>query len=281
MAAVLAVKPLKYLCLRGLREATNLHRILDYHGATLHGLSLEPYVRDHSCGPEEGSYKYPKIAASDLILMAKTCPALAELRLQIRRSEGDTQECEVYRALGQFPRLRTLILDLHFDPRERGPDADTVRRMYPSRFDDDEEEGEEDDAVDPAIFRTTLINAATDETLALRIWNLIASSQPSRCLQNLHLAPFGLEMYSPDESYYLIFLARSFLVSRFGVEDPVVEEIGRMAWLVWQEDTYGPGGPCVLPRSGDEVVAELWPNLAGRDDWSSGWESFPLEAGDG
>jgi hypothetical protein len=42
MAIVLAVKPLKYLCLRGLRETTNLHRILDYHGATLRGSSLEP-----------------------------------------------------------------------------------------------------------------------------------------------------------------------------------------------------------------------------------------------
>jgi hypothetical protein len=42
MAAVLAVKPLKYFSLHGLRETTNLHRILDYHGATLRGSSLEP-----------------------------------------------------------------------------------------------------------------------------------------------------------------------------------------------------------------------------------------------
>ncbi|KAJ0424018.1 hypothetical protein BJY00DRAFT_309828 [Aspergillus carlsbadensis] len=291
MAAVLAVKPLKYLCLRGLRDTANLHRILEYHGATLRGLGLEPYVRDHSCGPEEGWYKYPKIAASNLIRMAKACPDLAELRLQIRRSEGNAQECDIYRALGHFPRLRTLILDLHFDPREGDPDAEAVRRMYPNQFDSDdddddddddeeEEEEEEDDKTDyRALFRTTLINAATDATLARAIWDLIAASQPSGCLQNLRIAPFGQEMYAPDESYFLIFLARSFLVSRVGLADPAVEEIGRMAWTVWQEDTYGPGEDCVLPRGGDEVVAGLWPALAGREDWSTGWASFPLEVG--
>jgi hypothetical protein len=148
--------------------------------------------------------------------------------------------------------------------------------MYPNQLDDEEED---DEAVDPILFRTTLIKAATDETLALGIWDLIASSQPSGCLQKLHIVPFGLEIYSPDESYFLIFLARSFLVSRVGVEDPGVKEIGRMAWMVWQEDTYGPGGPCMLPRGAEEVVAALWPALAGRDDWSSGWASFPLESG--
>ncbi|KAL2798982.1 hypothetical protein BJX66DRAFT_333656 [Aspergillus keveii] len=277
ISTVITFRPLQYLCIRGLREVSNLHQVLAHHGPTLHGLSLEPYVWDHSRGGIDGCYKYPKLTLSDIIRVASSCPNLEELRLQLRRSEGNSNECALYRALGHLSHLRTLIVDLHFDPRERPvhPDSLRLRSPHPDATDEDEEE------IDPAIFRATLINAATDETLVRGIWDIIAAAQSSRRLRNLRIMPFGFDLYTPDEFYYLIFLARSFLVSRVGVEDPVVEDIGRMAWLVWQEDTYGPGGPCVLPRGGDEVVAELWPNLAGRYDWSSGWESFPLETGDG
>ncbi|KAL2843332.1 hypothetical protein BJY01DRAFT_248715 [Aspergillus pseudoustus] len=279
ITAVLAVKPLKYLCLRGLRETTNLHRILAHHGPTLHGLSLEPYERDHHTGPENGCYRYPKWATTDIALLAETCPNIVELRIQIRRTEGNAQECELYRALGRMlPKLRTLILDLHFDPREEGPDAETMRKMRPVQFEDEEVE---EIIVDAPLFRTTLINAATDETLALGIWNLISRSQSSRFLQNLRIAPFGLEMYSIDECYYLIFLARSFLVSRSSKRDenPSVNEMGKMGWTVWQEENYGPVEDCELPQGADEVVALLWPALVGRDSWETGWASFPLEDG--
>ncbi|CEN61278.1 hypothetical protein ASPCAL07938 [Aspergillus calidoustus] len=204
---------------------------------------------------------------------------MAELRLQIRRSEGNTQECEIYRALGQFPRLRALILDLHFDPRERGPDPDTVRRMSPDQFGGDDEDEEEGQAVDPVLLRTTLINAATDEILALGIWDLIATSQPSGCLQNLRIVPFGLEMCSPDESYFLIFLARSFLVSRLGSTTLSSRRLGGCPGWSGKRIRMAPVG-CACYRGGaEEVVAALWPALAGRDDWSSGWASFPLESG--
>ncbi|KAL4860752.1 hypothetical protein BDV12DRAFT_204723 [Aspergillus spectabilis] len=267
MSAVLAVRPLKYLCLRGLREATSLHRILAYHGQTLRGLCLEPYDGHYAGGPAHGSWKHPKLAPNDITLMAKTCPDLQELRLQIRRTEGNSQECDVYRSFGQLAKLRTLILDQHFDPRERGVGPETLRRLQPHLY---PEEEEEDHKVDAVLFRTTLINAATDETLALGIWDLVVSSQASRRLQNLRIVPFGLNMYSMNESYYLIFLARSFFVSRCGLENPIVEEVGKMAWTVWQEDTHGPSGPHILPRGADEVIAGLWPALVGREDWSTG-----------
>lgn len=48
--------------------------------------------------------------------MAQTYPNLEELRLPIRRSRGSGREIEVYMAL--FPKLRSLFLDLHFDPRQ-------------------------------------------------------------------------------------------------------------------------------------------------------------------
>jgi hypothetical protein len=116
ISAVLAIKPLKYLCLRGLREASNLHRITTHHGPTLRGLILEPYARDNNIGAAYGSFIYPKLGPSNIRLLAKHCPDLKELRLQLRRSEGDSRECDIYRAFGHFQKLRRLILDLHFDP---------------------------------------------------------------------------------------------------------------------------------------------------------------------
>ncbi|KAJ0424016.1 hypothetical protein BJY00DRAFT_309826 [Aspergillus carlsbadensis] len=281
VSAILAFRPLRYLCIRGLREVSNLHRILAYHGQTLHGLSLEPYVWDHSRGGIDGCYKYPQLTPSDIVQVATSCPSLEELRLQIRRSEGNGAECNLYKAFGHLQNLRTLILDLHFDPRDRPahPDSLRLRSPHPDATDEDEE-------IDPGVFRTTLINAATDESLARAIWNIVAaaqphqSHQPPRRLRNLRIVPFGFDLYTPDEIYFLIFLARSFLVSRVGRGDPVVREIGRMAWTVWQEDAYGPGDPCLLPLGADEVVAALWPALSGRGEWSSGWASFPLDSGD-
>ncbi|KAL3471030.1 hypothetical protein BJX99DRAFT_33424 [Aspergillus californicus] len=276
ISAVIAVKPLKYLCMRGLRETSSLHRIAAHHGPTLCGLSLEPYHPDHSSGAAFGSYRYPELTPSDLKLLATSCPNLVELCLQLRRSEGNTYECDIYRALGDLSKLHTLILGLHYDPRQRGVAPDRMGRMYPNQI---AMQNGDDGAVDAALFRTTLINAAIDETLAMGIWDLIASSQPSACLRNLRILPFGHEMYPMDESYYLIFLARSFLVTRLGTENPAVEEIGKMAWKVWQEDNWGPGGPSILPHGADEVIAGIWPDLVGRDDWSTGWASLPLETG--
>ncbi|KAL3486259.1 hypothetical protein BJX62DRAFT_242180 [Aspergillus germanicus] len=273
ITAVLAFRPLKYLCIRGLRETFNLHRILAHHGQTLQGLSLEPYVHDHSRGGFDGCYKYPALAPSDIVLLSNSCPNIEELRLQLRRREGKSHECEVYRALGNLQHLRTLILDLHFDPRPRAAHPNSLRS--PNLPIDSDEDYEEE--VDAAVFRTTLINAATDGALVRAIWNIIAGAQCSHRLRNLRVVPFGLDLYTPGEMYYLIFLARSYLVSRFGVEDPIVEEVGKMAWTVWQEDTFGAGGPCFLPPGADEVVAELWPALVVREEWSSGWTSFPLE----
>ncbi|KAL4863440.1 hypothetical protein BDV12DRAFT_177512 [Aspergillus spectabilis] len=276
ISAVVAVRPLKYLCVRGLREASNLHLIAAHHGSTLRGLSLELYARDHDIGPVYGSYKYPELSRSDIQLLATSCPNLEELRLQLRRTEGSTQECNIYRAFGHFPKLRTLILDLHFDPRERGVDPDMLHTMSPIYNMDQEKE---EDKVNPVFFRTTLINAAIDKALALGIWNLVVFSQPSHCLRNLRIVPFGHEMYPMDVRFYLIFLARPFLISRFGAEDPVVEEIGKMAWKVWQEDVYGAVGRCKLPRGAYEVIESLWPAIAAHDDWSTGWASLPLETG--
>jgi hypothetical protein len=77
----------------------------------------------------------------------------------------------MYRTLGQFRNLHTLILDLQFN---------SIFQL--------------DRPIDLSETRTSFINAATDEKLALNIWSLIASTQPSTGrLQNLRIVPFGSE----------------------------------------------------------------------------------------
>ncbi|KAJ0427103.1 hypothetical protein BJY00DRAFT_307081 [Aspergillus carlsbadensis] len=80
-------------------------------------------------------------------------------------------QCNIYRALGQFGNLHTLILDLQFNSESQ------LRRP-----------------INSSEAQTSFINAATGENLALDIWSVIASTQTStRRLQSLRIVPFGWE----------------------------------------------------------------------------------------
>ncbi|KAJ5703933.1 hypothetical protein N7493_011071 [Penicillium malachiteum] len=75
---ILAFHPLKYLDVRGLRDAESLGRIIQHHGPSLKGLSLFP----------SRLRQYPRLTLLELHEMAICCPNLEELRLQVTRSGG-------------------------------------------------------------------------------------------------------------------------------------------------------------------------------------------------
>lgn len=100
--------------------------------------------------------------------MARLCPNIAELHLQIKRSTGGTDEYDAYRALGEFPFLHTLFIDLQCDPRQQALDVD-----------------------EELPFEQILMNTATDEVLAIAIWDTIASHKIGEKLMNLRCTPFG------------------------------------------------------------------------------------------
>lgn len=166
ITAIQTFRPLKFLCLRDLRSNLALDRILLQHGRTLEGLTIEPSEHQRRLtGVYDNGFKYPVMDNDQITQLAQACPQLQELRLPLQRQQGSSHECDIYRALGQFLHLHTLILDLHCDPRPLplGPQEN----------------------VSSAYLRETLINAAVDKTLGTGIWDLIASNQSTRRLQNL------------------------------------------------------------------------------------------------
>ncbi|KAL3488827.1 hypothetical protein BJX62DRAFT_239663 [Aspergillus germanicus] len=114
--AILAFRPLQYLCLRGVRNVATLHTILGHHGAMLKGLLIEP-TRKGRPGSIDYHFKYPPMTPVDVRRIAESTPVLRELRLPFKRTKGDKDECALYKAIGSFCDLRCLLLDLHYDIR--------------------------------------------------------------------------------------------------------------------------------------------------------------------
>lgn len=249
IAAIRAFPPLKYLCLHTLRTAESLLRIVERHGPSLKGLIVEPSSSAQS--------QYPRLDIPLLVQLAAYCPSLEELRLQIQRSAGSQAECDIYRALGEFSNLHSLVLDLRIDARPELP-----RQYFDTEY--------------LTVLRKTFINAATDEELALGIWNTIKSDKASR-LQYLRVVPFGNEMFSDEESYLIDCFARSLLVTRYDVHNPgspKVEEIGTRVREI-RRDKFR---PAKLPERLTLLLHDIWPQVPeGSDSWS-GWNSYPLEA---
>ncbi|PKX93696.1 uncharacterized protein P174DRAFT_405823 [Aspergillus novofumigatus IBT 16806] len=242
VAAVRAFAPVRFLCLRGLRSTSSLDHILQHHGTSLQGLAIEASEEERLY---MWGYKYPVLDSQHISQLVGCCPSLQELRLQIKRRGGSPQECNIYRAIGQFTQLHTLILDLHCDPRQSpiGPEIAST-----------------------TCLRETLINAATDESLAMSIWDLIAASQPSKRLRKLRIIPFGANFYSREEKHVIRPLSRSFLLTRpdFCCQTkPDVREIGKEAWELWREDDIFQDGRLHIPQQVYDLLNEIWPSTRG------------------
>ncbi|KAJ5490721.1 Oxidoreductase OXR1 [Penicillium diatomitis] len=243
--AIRAFRPLRYLSVGDLGGSENLRRVVEIHGPSLEGLMLCPV--DYA--------RYTKLNASDLIHLSAHCPNLRQLRVQAKRSMGTRPECEMYRALSMFPKLHSLVLDLHFDARPESQAHGLI-------------------AADTTTLRECFINAATDESLATAIWQLIKSTGAPR-LQFMRIVPVGNHRFSREEAWLLARFARSFLVTRYNLNNPelpLVEEIGR------REPTRR-ARPGWVQSDGRlaQLLQTIWPRIAHVQDWwNSGWQSFPL-----
>ncbi|KAJ5930871.1 hypothetical protein N7466_006364 [Penicillium verhagenii] len=252
-AGILAFRPLEYLSIKGLDSVENLNSIIQHHGPSLKGLALVPH---------DIIYEYPRLHLSDLLEMAILCPNLEELRLQIKRSMGSQEECEMYKAFGTFPNLQILFLDLDFDARSRLPS--------PPNF---ETENLDD-------LRQTFINAAMDEKLAFQIWKTIKNKDSG--LRDLRLLPFGNRVFAHEERLLICCFARSWLLTSYNLEYPgllVIEQIGKRAWEVKRAKKYPDWEPCLTERMAS-VVHNIWPQVPGYSDWWTCWTSLPLQPDD-
>ncbi|KAJ6133581.1 hypothetical protein N7471_008796 [Penicillium samsonianum] len=264
IAAIRAFNPLKYLYIRGLRSVSSLNQIMQRHGPSLKGLIIIPCTRRNGrTGELDSGYKYPELDAFDISQLAKSCPQLEELRLPIKRSMGSQEECEMYKAVGNFSNLYSLVLDLHFDHRPR-----PVYRIQ---------------VAETSVLQEVFVNAAMDEKLALQIWHLISSNQASCRLRNLRVVPFGLEHLPNDEERLLDWFARSFLITRYNFQNmgvPTVREIGKSEREIRHQSLYqAPDGRCIPERLA-QVLSDVWPSEPGENGWESGRSSFPLQSND-
>ncbi|KAJ5980490.1 hypothetical protein N7481_007788 [Penicillium waksmanii] len=264
VAAVQAFRPLRYLCLEGLRSFTSLREILSQHGNSLKGLLIQSstHMRRISNIVDTG-FKYPLWTAGQITEISQSCPNVEELCLPIQRSEGSPRECGLYKELGSFSKLHTLVLDLHYDPRER---PITPWPIEP--------------ATEPDILRRTFSNAAVDEVLVSKIWHLISSNQSSRRLKNLRITPVGMEFFDKLEQQILGQLGRSFLVQppRVGEVKVEIQEIGRIAWELWWESQVGDDEESTsVPKPVELVLRELWPHTHLERGLIKGWHSLSLQ----
>ncbi|KAJ5215450.1 uncharacterized protein N7498_001857 [Penicillium cinerascens] len=260
--------PLRFLAVRGLRTYSALHRILIHHGDTLKGLII-PSTSDRRKSPDTDiGYKYPALNGQQIIEVTETCPNLKELLLPIKRIGGRPEECNVYRALGKFTQLHTLVLETIYDPRSK------PEQHFPWP----------NDSLVREIFR----NAATDVNLVKAMWGLIFSNQPSRLLRNLRVIPIGQAEFAIKggdngkfEDGVLRQLGRSFLLTRTPDDSLDAQEIGKFDPKRWQ-DFLPSLSPHMRPLAFEgamRLLRSVWPSIEWDDKTFilSGWESFPLQ----
>lgn len=135
---------------------------------------------------------YPLFSTSDLVSLSRQAPYLEELRLPLRRSLGSQIECKLYKALGKFPSLHSLVLDLDCNFRE------SIARDY-NQFSEQNAE---------LLARNIFINAAMDETLAKAIWDRVDLSGGGKRLRNLYISIFGVSSLRQAEGEIAKRLAR-------------------------------------------------------------------------
>lgn len=266
-----SLNPLKYLCISALCEKSAIGAILEYHGNSLRGLILEP---DRSCDDEGRHYhSYPSLVAEDLLTIAKEAPGIRDLRLTVERSRGNHDERLSYEALGMFPSLQNLTLDLHCKPRpsDIGHGASLKDGASWSKH--------------RARLETAFINAAMDETLAKEIWNVIYSKQQKEKLQSLRIVPIGWDLFSHRAEQNIAFhLSRPFLLWKSGPEfDLKVVELGHDERELQVEietiHAYEPNMTRSPPKRLQRLIRSLWGfSESQMEDWRLHWKSFPLDS---
>jgi hypothetical protein len=265
-----SLNPLKYLRIRGLRLKSALHAVLEYHGESLRGLSLEPDRRLYS-NELHRYHSYLPLVHDDILNLANNAPYIRDLRLTIERSKGNHNEWLLYEAFGAFPRLQNLTLDLHCKPRpsEIPPMINPRDPSYPATHMPELEEA--------------LINAAMDETITTEIWNIVYSKQQTKNLRNLHLVPIGWDLFTHTEREILFELSRSFFISKNSPEfDPEIVEIGRGERRLHVEREAIANRLHHPARSPPQHLRQLIESLWGfsesqMQDWALHWRSFSLD----
>lgn len=263
ISAIQHFRPLKFLCLRAVRTVNALHCIVSHHGPTLESFVIQPSEKERIVRwkPDPG-YKYPVLNDDDILWLAETWPNIQELSIPLKRFGGSPTECVIYKAIGKFKWLHSLILDLHCDC-QHGPANTHSTDSTP-------------------YLQKMFKNAATDKHLVSAIWKIIISNQIRQRLRNMRCVPFGANLLPQYEKYVINQLSPNFLargLDSHTLEPLEVVEIGKEGRMCLQEEAGERfREPVQLPQRIRVALDNLWPPLPGRRDqhWLTRWKSFPL-----
>ncbi|KAL5001537.1 hypothetical protein BDV10DRAFT_182439 [Aspergillus recurvatus] len=248
-AFIASLPPLESIHVTGPFFNESFEAVLNHHGGSLRKLSLYP-TETSRIPPIDQFF----ITSTEIREIQKHCPNVHDLRLQVERTLGDQEEQDIYRALGQVPRLRHLSLQLDVWNAVELGDTDKI-------------------ALGQSCYSQHIfINVALDAELAREIFNMIASNSP---IESLELMP-GTEYVWGDLVDILEIMRRHWRCSKVltAPEDSkvIVEELGEKSRKRRLElnDHVELGMHASAFR-------QLWPSKTGDlRGWKDGWHSFPL-----
>jgi hypothetical protein len=256
-----AIHPLEKLTINGAMDSQILEAILNYHGSTLHKLSLNPIENLSVISNGRQRSEIPlEFTPSHIHQIAIQCPHLSDLSLPIIRNASRASETACYEALAQIKPLRALFLTLEctnyrhdrdptYDPQYEGEDNQLVSFGM--------------EHVKRGTVRQTLINSAVDETLARSIFTLVSTHKRGRQLESLKLwtngaGRFGNKWYGGIDTFVRS-LSRSWLIERVSgykvaEEDISVRELERSGRESREELSKG-----YVNKEVEKVFQEIWP----------------------
>ncbi|KAF2792043.1 hypothetical protein K505DRAFT_418725 [Melanomma pulvis-pyrius CBS 109.77] len=254
-----ALRPLQGLNVRGWANRSIIPLILEHHGASLNRLHLSIRLSDN-----------------DIEDLRKACPNLQDVRLSVKRRQGDEQEVSQYKLLGFISRLQRLTLLLDCE------DAD-IWEAY-------NEEGDKE--LQAQRMRSALINSAIDAHLAQSIFLVILAA-------NRAIRP-GI---APSFRHLKV---RCCCGERGDYFEQLQKWVGR-SWVCEREHADAHSDATIVEETGvhrrllvmeglKDVVEEdfewcddgelykpaweaVWPETKGMANWMEEWHSFPLYLG--
>jgi hypothetical protein len=270
------IHPLEKLTINGAMDSQILEAILNYHGSTLHQLSLNPIEDPSVISNGRQRSEIPlEFTPSHIHQIAIYCLQISDLSLPIIRNASSASEAASYKALAQIKPLRALLLILECTNYRRDP-------TYDPQY-----EGEDNQLVSFGMehvkrgtVRQTPINSAVDETLARSVFTLVSTHKRGRQLESLKLwtngaGRFGNKWYGGIDAFVRS-MSRSWLIERVpghAVEEDIsVRELERLGRESREELSKG-----YVNEEVEKVFWVIWPEKQGKKNRRDSWEWSKLK----
>jgi hypothetical protein len=271
-----SLPPLMSLTLDGWYPEISIDALATHHGLRLSELKLLNY-------PGEDLTK------DDLEALGRHCISLRDFTLSLRRSQGDSTEASLYKALGSLPKLQSISLGLHiaksYSPMDNEEDDGSLfNPIFEDEFDrkipfELLEPGPDLSEACNGAMREQLINCAFDKILARSVFDIISSGKPQQSLPLEELTvkitdagDFGMVDCPAHFISVLFHLCRPWRITR-SIRDDRRHEIQIEETEQIPSQLLPP--PKALKGWLEAIWRRVWPEKMS-EEWQSDWYSFPI-----